>query len=54
LRDFDGLTRVILEASDPEAHAEFDRVVKHRPRDWYIVRRATGVMREHPRSEPHR
>jgi hypothetical protein len=39
-KGFDGITNVILEASDPnDAHAEFDRVVKHRPRGWY-----TGAM----------
>ena len=52
-KDFPGVTKVILEASDPkEAHAEFDRVVKRRPLGWYTVRWGTQVMREHPRKAP--
>jgi hypothetical protein len=52
-KGFAGIIKVILEASDPkEAHAEFDRVVKHRPRGWYTVRWGTQVMREYPRGEP--
>jgi hypothetical protein len=54
-RDFDGVTKVILEASDPkEAHAEFDRVVKRRPRGWYTVPWGTQVMHEHPRAKPYK
>ena len=52
-KDFAGVSKVILEASDPnDAHAEFNRVVKHRPRGWYTVRWGTQVMREDPRTEP--
>jgi hypothetical protein len=37
-KDFGGVTKVILEAADPnDALAEFDRVVKHWPRGWYTV-----------------
>jgi len=52
-KGFAGITRLILETSTPnEAHAEFDRLVRHRPRGWYTVRWGTQVMREHPRT-PH-
>jgi hypothetical protein len=45
-KDFGGVIKVILEPSDPKhAHAEFDRVVKHRPRGWYTVRWGTQVLR---------
>jgi hypothetical protein len=45
-KGFAGITRLILETSTPnEAHAEFDRIVKHRPRGWYTVRWGTQVMR---------
>jgi len=52
-KGFAGITRLILETSTPnEAHAEFDRLVRHRPRGWYTVRWGTQVMREHPRTPP--
>jgi hypothetical protein len=52
-KDFAGVTKLILETAVPnEAHAEFDRVVRHRPRGWYTVRRGIQVMREHPRTQP--
>ena len=52
-KDFASVIKVILEASDPkEAHAEFDRVVKHRPRGWYSVRWGTQVLHEYPRRPP--
>jgi hypothetical protein len=50
-KGFAGVTKLILETAVPnEAHAEFERVVKHRPRGWYTVRWGTQVMREHPRT----
>jgi hypothetical protein len=52
-KGFAGVTKLILEAAHPnDAHAEFERVVKHRPRGWYTVRRETQVLREHPRTPP--
>jgi hypothetical protein len=52
-KDFGGVVKLILEAADPKkAHAEFDRIVKRRPRGWYSVRWGTQVLREHPRRPP--
>ena len=49
-RGFNCVTKTILEAARPaEAHAEFDRVVQHRPRGWSPcagVRRSCASTRE--------
>jgi hypothetical protein len=42
---FADVTNVIPDASDPkEAHAEFDRVVKRRPRGWYAALRRLSAL----------
>jgi hypothetical protein len=40
-QDLAGVTNVTLDGDPKEAHAEFDRGVRRRPRGWYSVRWGT-------------